>query len=567
MSELITFEQSWLIPAIIATVVFIGLFVKEFLRANRKTLLLRLLLSAIAVLSLLLIVLKPSYKKFTQGTSSITLTSGYDQQDLDSLKKAISSDRVAHYDSMSYAEKVSWFGQSSSITIGDGVPAYDIPLWKSSDIKYTGSLTPVFGVQNLDFNIENYVGSDLVLQGRYQAQDSAKLVLKAVGIASDSALLKKDQTQFTLRVPLKAAGKFLFTLEEQVEDKVYSHTVPVVVQEARMNNILMLNAFPTFELKYLKNYLAEAGHKVTVRNQLTQGRYKFESYNTQPERFYRLTKQLLEKYDLIIIDQSMVDQLRKAEVDAVVSALKLGSGVLIMPSEDTFSKRTDLHNFNFRPLNDSKQSLNLPDQTFSLDSYSFKIEEDVLITTTLNATAASYRMEAGKIGTTTLKNTYQLVLKGEYDAYKYLWSSIIKPLIFIAEDEMVKSNWPLFPDEPAVLSIQGPDSISSLAINKTKLAPKQDLHIPTHWYATYWPDSSGWHQIFINSDTSWLYVNQSGEYQSLRQIQNRNTNFKVFGDLKANDQALSYWKEINLVWFYLLFLLSVGYLWLEPKLS
>ncbi len=567
MSEFITLEPPYLITTIIGVVVLVALLIKEAVRPNRKSLWLRMLFSLIAIASLLIIVIKPSFKQSASATPGILLTDGYNTEQLDSLQKALSSDRVGHYDSMRYTQKKSWFNQSGAIVIGDGIPQYDIPLWQSKNLKYEGSTKPIYGLLSVNFNDENYVGEVLVLTGNYCSRDSAKLVLNAFGVAIDSVLLQGGSQQFTLNVPLKAQGKFLLKLEEHVDNEYKTHTIPIIVREARLNNILILNAFPTFELKYLKNYLAEEGHKITVRNQITKGRYKFEFFNTNSSPIYRLNNQSLGDFDLIIISQQAVDQLSTTENDALSDVVKSGTGLLIMPGEGTFSKPSELHNFSFTPLNDPIQPLSLPDESISLDSYGYKIENDLLVTPLFNAMSATYRLESGKVGTTTLKSTYQLVLKGDHDAYKYLWSSIIKRLIFKGDDISVSSKGPHFVDEPMDLSIVGVDSISNLQINNVKIAPRQDLQIPSHWYARYWPDTVGWHEVYINSDTSWLYINQSGEFNAWKRNKNKITNLKAFGELSTSSQERTYWRSINLIWFYLLFLLSVGYLWLEPKLS
>ena len=158
------------------------------------------------------------------------------------------------------------------------------------------------------------------------------------------------------------------------------------------------------------------------------------------------------------------------------------------------------------------------------------------------------------------------MLKGQGEAYQYLWASLIKPLILSEGDISISAKFPVIRDESVELNLKYADSVTAWQVNGTNLSPMQDIHIPTHWSATYWPDSIGWHQSVVNKDSTWLYVSDHDTYNSMRAFNTRQANL-IF-DLKSIDQQqISYWQEVNLIWFYLLFLLSVGYLWLEPKLS
>ena len=54
--------------------------------------------------------------------------------------------------------------------------------------------------------------------------------------------------------------------------------------------------------KYLKNYLAESGHKVLAQSRLTKDRYKYEYFNMSNKSNVGFTQEQLKPYDLLIID-------------------------------------------------------------------------------------------------------------------------------------------------------------------------------------------------------------------------------------------------------------------------
>lgn len=567
MSELITFNAPWLVPVIIAVIVTLLLIAKELYRQNKKSKLLRIVTSITAVFALLIIFLQPSLKQLSNAKPSVTLTAGYDLQLLDSLTKSLQTDNIAHYDSMSYKDKLGWFNEGNTLIIGNGIPTYDLPLWKSVNARFIESSKPLYGIQDLCFDQNRRVGEALKIRGSYFAKDSVKLILNTYSSATDSIDLPPGSQEFSLVAPMKASGKYVFYLEEHSQNEKINHPIPVVIEEPQVYKIMMVNAFPTFELKYLKNYLAEEGHQLTVRNQLTAGRYKFEFYNHQGSRFYSLTDEVLEKYDLIVLDQPTLDQLTVKELKALNKSIKKGNGLLLLSDEKTFTKPSGINNFSYRPLNDNEIEIKLLGADYTLDSYGYSIDDGVLISTQHSAMVGARRNALGKIGVSTFKNTYQLVLKGELEAYKFLWSSTITPLLLSEADVMLELQWPLIVDEPVDLRAKGIDSITHWYLNGTSIAPRQDMHIPTHWQGIYWPDSAGWQRSIINADTSWLYVCDANAYKTLRAIETRNENLMAFGASELKNQERYHLQSINLTWFYLLFLLSAGYLWLEPKLS
>lgn len=95
---------------------------------------------------------------------------------------------------------------------------------------------------------------------------------------------------------------------------------------------MILNGFPTFESKYLKNYLAETGHRVVVKNQLTAARYKYEYFNITSKPVIDITKEKLTLFDLLIIDSKSLKNLSNRERTTLKNVVKeSGMGILIQP--------------------------------------------------------------------------------------------------------------------------------------------------------------------------------------------------------------------------------------------
>ncbi|WP_431137742.1 hypothetical protein, partial [Psychroserpens mesophilus] len=87
------------------------------------------------------------------------------------------------------------------------------------------------------------------------------------------------------------------------------------------------------------NFLAENGHSVVVRSQLTKGRYKFEYFNTEAVPVYQLTENGLQPFDLVIIDADSYLELptsSKAALDFNIQ--EEGLGLFVQPSPAIFNQ-------------------------------------------------------------------------------------------------------------------------------------------------------------------------------------------------------------------------------------
>jgi hypothetical protein len=126
-----------------------------------------------------------------------------------------------------------------------------------------------------------------MVKGLYQKSSTREpIVLEdPAGAGLDSIILNSEKEQaFHLGTNLKVAGNYVFSLaiKDSLGNLISRDPLPIVVNEKEKLKILVLNSFPTFETRTLKNFLAEAGHGLVVRSQITRGRFKYEYLNTEP---------------------------------------------------------------------------------------------------------------------------------------------------------------------------------------------------------------------------------------------------------------------------------------------
>ena len=433
-------------------------------------------------------------------------------------------------------------------------------------------------------NNEMILGEPLEIRAKYAKPKAGHWAFLADNAENplDSVLFEETDAQVvTLSAEPKASGKFVYHLLEKRGDGevVSNEPVPIQVKEGRPLKILMVNTFPTFETKYLKNFLTEKGHEVLARTQLTKGKYKFEYFNGASGSMYGFTSENLKEYDLLIIDTDSYTGLGRASKEAMEEvAESQGLGVFVQAGEGLFRLSKSQSPFQFNRDYVTEIVLGQPAQTLSKYPYEFKEtlrSQEILMDSV--AVAAYLPIQKGKIGTTLLQNTYQLILDGKEALYAQIWTQILNN---IAKEQESMLKWTAITqiprrDEPFQFEVQTPLTDFQVQVNDDEIIPLlEDVLVPNKFTGVVYPKKTGWNQLRVFSDSILplsYFVYEDEELQSIGQSEIMKVNYRKFGSKNTFDDSASILnKELEPVspfWFYILLLFSLGWIWLEPKLS
>lgn len=579
MTDKFTFLNEHLIlPISFGAAILVLVFIwKEWSQSGKHRLALKVVLAFLTIFSLILIALKPAIPGNIDSNKIVLLTDGFEDFQLDSLKKAHKRIKQLEYDpgkliseEIRSAEKV--------FIIGHGLKEYD--LWQLDEVpvKFLGG-NPPEGIVKLNYKQESFVGDYLMLKGLYSNPKSGnRLVLQDPGgTGLDSLVFNAEEKQrFLLSAELKVEGKYLFSLVEKdsLGAILTSDPVPVKVTEKELLQILIINSFPIFETRYLKNFLAEAGHRVTVRSQITIGRYIYEYFNTNRSPLGNLTKKNLESFDLLIIDAASLRNLSGNQTSAIENSVRENGLGIFIQADDAFFKSpgmgTDL---DFERIAISEVSMEQwPGIKLSVYPYTLKDDFGMQsIHASNNMSWSGYKRNgSGRIGTTVFTNTYQLLLDGRSKAYKQLWSQVVEQ---ISRKENPAAAWEknqmiAYKDEPFNFRLRTVlDSVKVKNQDENTIPLMQDVDFPTLWKGTTWPKRSGWNTL--QADTSGIfeyYVTENTHWNALTAFNTLEGNRCYFNRPEPAVQGLRPLEPVSPLWFFALFLFCMGGLWLEPKL-
>lgn len=581
MIKSITFLNiDWFWPVFICGMGLMLIFIwKEWTPEGKQRFPMKIILMLVAIISLACIALKPAIPKKTKGESTIIITENYKQKHVDSLKKIYKKIKIIDYTENGVLPRIN--NSEQVFILGSGVQTFDLPVFENLSVSYLPG-HPLSGITQLRFSKQIMVGDVLEVKGEVQnPEESNVLILEnSLGTALDSVVFPSiEDMRFRLSSQLRTEGNYLYYLTEKNSfgKSINRKTLPIRVKQRQKLDIMMLNSFPTFEIKYLKNNLATDGHRVAVRNRITKGKFKFEFLNRKKTNLMQLSASTLNDFDLLIADATSIKNLTRTEINLLQDAIqKEGLGLLLLDEISQLSSLEDFSLFDFQQASATVEELDeIAGVLINKQPYEFKTELGLETIHTSNSTVISAykRLEQGRVGTTVLENTWQLQLQGKKEVYQKIWAKILRSL---SKRQPVDNSWETessyaFVNEPYTIKLRSTLEHPKLKDeNKGIIALQQDFNQPDLWSGTFYPRQIGWQSFAVESDTTStfdLYMLSPQDWLTLRAYQSSKANQRYFKIQNSNDRSTQYSiTAINPLWFFVLFLISIGSLWLEPKL-
>lgn len=566
-------------PVVAGAILLFVFFVwKEWRSPLNSRFYLNVIVALLALIALAMLALKPKLLNSMQTNLGVLLTENFQEAKLDSLKRAHEDLKIVPYSENQSIGK-SLDSISSLFILGNGIRSFDFWQLKNTAAMYFGSTVPD-GIIKLNYPKQATVGEKWVLRGNYNKPKKGHYLLLADsgGKEIDSVVMdNSEQSDFILSTMLKVKGKYAYKLLEKdsLGTTISTELIPIKVLPKNKLRILMINGFPTFESKYLKNFLAESGNELTVRTQLTRGKYKFEYFNTKRSPFYSFTKKQLEAFDLIVADANSYLNFSKRSAQTIEEAMQAaGLGVLILPDAQFFRPPVRASNFEFLRQKSSKINLSSWPK-LSMDKFPYVFKGDYNLEKVHSANEmilTAYRRKGnGRIGSTVIQNSYQLLLDGNTEAYTNFWSKAISDL---SKRRKATIEWSpstdfAFEGEPFSFAIRTTEESPRVFGANGRIPLMQSPDIRELWSGITYPRNKGWNSINSkNNSTSTLdyYVMDSIAWKSITNHKTMVENKRQFNSSMNTIEEKKVLVPINQLWFLLIFILGIGYLWFAPKL-
>lgn len=590
---------------ILLTLVLLGfLLLKETQRKNKANLILRIVANCLAAISLIFIAIPITYQKKTEPKDENTIvlaTQGFQKNQLEKLKNtpAFTTDPILAEDNRSVKlipDLAGFLAMNQHLSkfhvLGYGLEPQELEIIQKKNLVFHPSPLPS-GIQSVHWNKYMKSGEQLILSGNYlnNSEKPIKLILNGMGTNLDSVNLPAAKSEdFQLKIIPKHLDKAVYTLIGIAEkDTILNEKVPVFVQAKDSLKVLILSSSPDFEIKFLKNWLFENQYSIAFRSAISKNKFNTEFLNFRRTTLDRITPNILKNFDLMISDPDELSNLSRIENQTLLTQINNGMGLILIA--DSIPRAEGFFNeiFETRPLvrEDEKMiSLSWDDyKTKKMtrgSSCSFRIlpgegNQTLVKDSKANIIASSKLLGRGRLLISSLNDSYTWVLGDDLKSYSSYWSKLIGEIARRKELNTVwtlKNALPVLNKETKIVIESGFESIPTLSIAGDLLKFAQDQVLRFQWTAPYWPRKTGW-QLIEDGNTpdsvqSWLYVFNKNDWASLNAVKkiknNRKAALNSFSEINKQNHAERYYRErVPPVYFFILFVLSCGYLWLEAK--
>lgn len=570
-----TFFISPLIPLpwLITCVVVLGLFMLwiEWKRPVRFFIP-RILAVLLSILALVGLFLRPAFLAEQLHQPVALLTPGFSYKVVDSLKQQKSFEFI-NYDT---TEGIDAYKNRIHSVVGEGIPAFVFHSYPNLAFQYYG-LEQESGITALKISQAVQL-QPLIIEGIFRGAGKKLLKISGPAGVEDSVLLQEGESKFSLTVRPKTSGQVFYYLLGKLNDEVlFEEKVPIDVLPQLSLNILLLQSFPTFETRFLKNYLGEQGHQLALRYQVSKSIYRYEFVNCERKSF-EVNSEFLDNQDLLIVTEDALKQMNKRDLSEITQAVQQGLGLLLLvQSGDIELQSLDLlRRFSFIKnkkdstqlvLADINKKVSLPTIGVRIkDSYGLQIfSEDVE-----GITSGYAFLGKGKVGVQLVQDTYTLSLGALTYEYASIWQPCIQKISrsgYMNSLIKITTPAPLYLNQPISLQIISKDEEPLLEYQKHNVPLLENITLQQVYETTLWPEQTGWNTLTLSDSTKLrFFVHENSEWKSLWVAEQKKINRAHHSEKEIKLNPTYEQHPISRTLLFFILILSCGFLWLSSKL-
>jgi len=508
---------------------------------------------ALIVFALLALYLQPQVS-ISMGTKRVVL------QTPNAPKKTLDSLQRLEYELVTDFNKLER-NVDELVMVGDGLEAWEL---KKMNQSFAFIPAPLTSEGLLDFRLEAAnERSPAGIHVKVFAVDKMELSLSGAGIEEVRKTVEPGIQSVEFTVVPQLAGAFTYQLTgARAQDTLFAEILPVHVKTATPPAVLILSGSPSFEWRYLKNHLSAAGFGVAERIHLSKDVYRESFTNLKEQSVQRLSEKVLEPFQLIVLDAAAHKALSVAERNALTAVLRKGEiGVVWLGETGQGSwvtgKRDEVRTLKFSGASG--------DLTVETKGWNTQGGSPIFLQNQEIGEVVSVGL--GRVVVPSIASSYAWALRGEQALYADLWQQLLQPAM---GRRWEKTSTPpmVWINEPALLEVTSDEQVEWL-MDSSRLPLRERWEWPNEWTATVWPEKAGWQTITSSAgDSTLFFVFDSAAWplRKARQLQAQTAEHALesAAPMRTEIQTL---RPVSPWYFYGLFLLAIGFLWVEQRLG
>jgi len=394
--------------------------------------------------------------------------------------------------------------------VGEGLPARDRDAVGAHALAF-GPAAVLPGVVGLATPASVAPGNTFAVQGRVAGLPGARVeLLDPAGQRMDATTVDTDG-RFSLAGQAGVAGDVLDTvrvLDAQGRERD-RQPLPLHVARPAALKLWILAGAPQPEWKYLRRWAADAG--LSLHTQIAVGEGLQLGDAPLP-----LDAATLDGFDLLWLDERALASLSRGQRQAIVDAARRGLGVLVrLGGPLDAGGRQALAQLGL-PMRGGEGTAPLAWPVGQGDAAAAPNRRDFIpadaspvLASDAHATPYAWwrAIGQGRIGVTTLIDSYRLPLSGAAGAHARLWSAQLSQLARARRDDGGKLELPVLSWAGERTSLCGLDAGARVRDPAGHVHALQlDAATAPHACAGYWPSQAGWHVLLANGQSHTFHV-------------------------------------------------------------
>ncbi|MGM0580508.1 MAG: hypothetical protein ACQETL_07505 [Bacteroidota bacterium] len=364
----------------------------------------------------------------------------------------------------------------------------------------------------------------------------------------------------------KSSGYILSEISTDNEEYHFA----VSVEKAEHHVIQILAATPDFEWKFLGDFLKSKEHSVYQKTQISKEKYKSAFINWHDS--LQFNRGVANDLKVLFVDAKAWEDLGPNLKNQYLKKLKENGGSLIFRTNPNSRIQLDLDKS--KPANIFSTNDNLLEQ----DNYNYLQFNNLYSLDEVAQNGIFRKVNPDLIyGVINFQDSYRLKLSGKNEQYEQIWSPIFSHLIRKSSEKFYdKSEWAV-QHQPFFFRLWSEEQVENISIfnlkkDTLKMKKKSDFIFPERQHFMFYPNTVGWHFINLKNQEEAIpfYVHsetQTNQSEFLSNYKHDYLNYLNFEDSNTKEKEKNYNQESVTLWFFLLFLLSIGYLWIEDKIT
>ena len=552
---------------------------------------------AVAVAALVVIGLRPTVLRQSAPTVAVLLTAGVDQSAIDRVIDSLHPGRVVRTAAVDQwpvypvvrdlQQLVARFPDTeSALVLGWGL---EEALLDSIPIPLTTRLaSPPPGIVAV-FPRTLPFGRVVHVTGRTLGVETGSSVILHDPLGPADSVVTDDDGTFALRYHPRAVGPMELRLTVTGDTSI-TERIAIQVVDPAPSRILILDAAPSFELSSLRRWLALGDASVAHRTAVSSGIYQQEFLNLPETGVRVITSTLLQRFDLVILDQRSLTVLNRGErrflrravaeyglgllilADAGLEAASLGQLDQAFFMDAGWTTFPELEGRTVRPQwtdGEGPSTVPLPSDPAILEQ---RFGQAAVISDGTGGVLAQVTSRgAGKIALLTGVETVRWQRHGMNDAYAGFWNRLLSR---VTRDPPGVDRWRMVSPAPALvdeqLLLEGRlDGASSHVAITTPSGMVDSVFLArsdetASSRGRYWPRETGWHRIAAFHGEGLFYVYDIDAWQAAAALRRsdatRRATLRSVPSTRPTTAGID--QPVPLGWVYGIFLLAASLLWL-----